>query len=497
MELLKNSGFEKGEPDNWSKYATGTKHIFSYPEIGKTGIASVAIECPTRENGSTASWIQTVNINPTKKYRLSGWIKTKDVQGAGASIKIDWKDSTGQYLSESNIVTRKVGNIPWTNLSGEVTPNPNAVQSTVVLDLKDSSGKVWFDGISLSEVSVLHPNMYLNINEINNIKARKDNEPWRTAYEQLITGANSDLNVPVQSVTFEGKVPPSGDKHDYYTEVPASGVDRTDYSSAIKLGKAVRDLGLAHVLTGGTNYANKVVDLINTWCVYVDTKMNPKFTNFNDQSYIELCITIPGMFYGADLIYNYQGWNDEDKNAFKNWTQKMIESAKTWSRGNNFENWRIVFIMSASAITGDTNSLQYAIDRWKSLIKSQMDIDGKFVSEISRKTSLSYSTFALNAMTQGAEIARHYGVDLYNYKLPDGRGLEKGFDFHAPYIVNPSSWPYQQTTPYDGANSAIYELAYSFKNKTSYKDVIIRWQRPMYETRTMGPVTLTYGSAFR
>ena len=173
----------------------------------------------------------------------------------------------------------------------------------------------------------------------------------------------------------------------------------------------------------------------------------------------------------------------------------MINSAKIWSQTNNFENWRLVLISSASVIADDTGSRQYAFDRWKAIIPDQVNTDGSMIRELGRTNSLTYSTYAVSAMVQTAEIARHYGVDLYNYKLPDGRGLENVLDFHVPYIIDPSTWPYKQTNPYKGDNAAVYELAYSFKQKSSYSDVINKWKRPMYEMRVIGPITLTHANA--
>lgn len=349
-----------------------------------------------------------------------------------------------------------------------------------------------------------HPNMFLNTSEIEEIKEklRTNQQPWKSAYDNMISEESKWLNIPVQSVTFGGNYPPSGDIHDYYTDPPYlnDGIhnpnsDRTDYSALINASRSVRYLGIAYVLTGDNKYADKAVRLINAWTVDQSTMMNPKFTN--GQSRIEISVATPGMFYGADLIWNYPGWNQSDKDIFKEWTRQMIDSAKTWSNDNNFENWRLVFISSASVITDDENSRQYAFDRWKAIIPDQVSIDGSMKKELLRTNSLTYSTFALNAMIQTAEIARHYNVDLYNYKLDDGRGLEKVLDFHVSYIVNPSTWSYKQISSYKGDNTAIYELAYSFKQKPSYLSVINRWRgtyRNMYEMRVMGPATLTHAN---
>lgn len=496
MEQLKNQGFEEGMPSNWQVYATDTKHKYCYPDKGINAGSSVAIEFQSKDTDKVAALVQNINIDTTKKYKLSGWMKTENIEGTGASIKIDWKDATGRYIGESSIMSSQTGTIQWTNFEGDITPNKNAAKATIVLELRNCSGKVWFDDISLTDIEIPHPDIFLNKSEVDNINARKDAEPWGSAYSNLIADANLALKTALQSVTFGGKMPPSGDNHDYYSDVPSATANRADYTAASTLGKAIKSLGIAYALTGDANYADKSIELINAWCVNPNTRMTPKFTNFNDQSYIELCITMPAMFYAADLMWNYHNWNASDKDAFRQWTTLILESAKSWSRGNNFENWRLVFISAASVIADDVVSRNYAFDKWKVLIGKQMDTSGKMITEIGRTTSLSYSTYAVCAMIETAEVAKHYGVDLYNFVLPDGRGLEKTLDFHAPYVADPSTWPYKQTTQYKGENAALYELGYTFKKKAAYKDAIVKWTRPMHETRVMGPVTLTHGSAF-
>lgn len=347
-----------------------------------------------------------------------------------------------------------------------------------------------------------HPNMYINANEIEYIKENVilNKEPWKMAYDSAIKNANSALNTPIQSVTFGGKTPTSGDIHDYSTDypilddgIPNPNADRTDYNVVLKMTKAVRDLGIAYTFSGDSIYAEKAVQLINAWVVNPSTKMNPRYTNY--QSRIEISITMPSLFYAADLVWNYPGWDSSDKAAFKEWSGKLADSARTsWSGESNVENWRLVLISSGAVMADDNDNLQFAFNKWKTLISDQMNMDGSLKYELRRTNSLSYSIFATNAMIQTAEIARHHGVDLYNYKLPDGRGLDTSLDFLAPYIINPSTWPHQQIITYTGESVAIYELAYSFGQKSSYMDIIKKWKRPMYETKTMGPVTLTHAS---
>ena len=152
MQELKNSGFEKGTPENWQIYATGLRHSYIYPETGVDG-SSVAIEYPTRETGKTAMLIQSVSIDNMKKYKLSGWMKTQNIVGIGAWIKVDWTDVAGKYINTSAIMVHKVGTIPWTYFEGVTTPNKNAANAAICLVLHDCSGKVWFDNISFASLA--------------------------------------------------------------------------------------------------------------------------------------------------------------------------------------------------------------------------------------------------------------------------------------------------------------------------------------------------------
>lgn len=347
----------------------------------------------------------------------------------------------------------------------------------------------------------IHPRLYLDSGEIDAIKAQvgAGAAPWKVAYDRMISNANAALSQGALSVTFGGKTPSSGETHDYWTEPPYEGrgddiinpaQDRTDYFAAIALGRSVRDLGLAYAFTGEARYADKAAQLLNAWMVNPRTRMNPKFTN--SQSRIELCITMPGAFYGADLIWHAPSWSAADRAAVSSWARAFGASARSWTGTNNFENWRHVLLASAGVAGEDPSLRQEAFDSWKSFLAGAMAADGRLVHETGRTRSLEYSTYALNAMVQAAEIARHFGMDLYSYRLSDGRGLEKTLDYHARFVSSPSSWTYQQIVPYTGDNSAVYEVAYLWKQKASYLAAINRWGRPMNEGRVMGPATLTH-----
>jgi len=338
-----------------------------------------------------------------------------------------------------------------------------------------------------------HPNIFLNDEEISAIRLEVEagEQPWTGAYQQLISQANAALGTHFYSVTTSGR-----NSHSYSTERPytSDGVynpdaDRADYEAAISLSEAMRSLGLAYQLSDNENYAERALFLLRKWCLDNETHMSPEYTN--GQSLIELSITMPGLFYGADLIYNYPGWNAAEKTAFLQWVSNFVDDAKTWSRSNNFENWRHVVLATGAALTDDETTLQATFTSWKNSLPEFISSNGFMSEELYRTRSLFYSLYALNAMTQVAEVARHHGEDLYNY-ANNGRGLEQAFDLHAPYAAEESSWPYENMNGVESGNMAIFELAQLFQNKQSYRAVIDHWGRPLEETRTMGWLSLSH-----
>lgn len=356
-----------------------------------------------------------------------------------------------------------------------------------------------------------HPNMFLNQKEIYAIKTRLNREPWRTAYNKFVTkDIPAAINTPIQSVTFSGRK-----SHDYYTENPYSSdgvynpnADRKDYESAIKLRDAVRTLGLAYAISNDSvkkvQYANKALQLINGWCLDSATYMTPKYTN--EQSRVELSQLMPGMFYGAELIWNYSGWNVARKNQFIQWVKNFVNSAKSWAGkyDNNWELLRLIALASGSVIIEDSSIINYVVSRFKTEIVRQTNTRGVTIKETGRTRSFTYCHLTIQEFLHIAEIIRHYNIDLYNYKTSTGQCIELTLDWIAPYGAHKLKWPYKEIswkTTYQVYS--LYELAYRFKQKQSYKDAINYKNpsygitgRPLYDMRDMGPVTLTHGYYF-
>jgi len=385
-----------------------------------------------------------------------------------------------------------------------------------------------FLAISVTTVSAheqqQHPNILLNAQEIAAIKAKVDagEEPWKSAYNKMISQANTALTSPMRSVTFGGTNVPCGstNTNDYCTS--GGGNDYDFWQGVWPMGGTVRDLGMAYAFTNDPKYAIHLIKLIKVWAIDPATRMNPKFNG--NPTVIGLTPSISGLIYGVDLAWNYPGWEPADKVAFKSWVlsfgRKAVNAFGQSERNaadNNFENWRNVFLTVTGAFTGDQTLLATGYDKFQRAITWQVHCTGRMNEEFGRTerwAGRGYSLYAMQAMTITAEVARHQGVDLYNYatkarysswtqdrQLGDcgsNRGLKTALDYHAPFFAGTAPWPTSiiAGTPLNSEHGmGIYELAYSVWGESQYLDVVNKWGRPLGTNNwPLGVVTLTHAN---
>ena len=73
-----------------------------------------------------------------------------------------------------------------------------------------------------------------------------------------------------------------------------------------------------------------------------------------------------------------------------------------------------------------------------------MEPDGTQPLEAAREDGFSYSVFNLEALAHAAVIAHPLGVDLWKFQTPDGRGMQKAFQYLQPYASGAKAWPGKQ-----------------------------------------------------
>lgn len=149
-QVIRNPSFEKlddGRPENWRPLTYGGKADFQLSPLARTGSHSVQI---TSEKGADASWSTVVRVKPFSKYRLTGWVKTEDVQslgGKGVLFNIHGmeKGQTGALAGTND----------WTRLELIIETELNdALQINCLFGgWGRVTGKAWFDDLTLEYLS--------------------------------------------------------------------------------------------------------------------------------------------------------------------------------------------------------------------------------------------------------------------------------------------------------------------------------------------------------
>ena len=144
--LLRNSSFEQAAGDSVAGWKSETlnpgkdaSHLVE--RSGRTGKRCVSIRS---EKGACAAWTAPADVKPGRYYRLSGWIKTRDVKGPGARLGVR---NTGGARTEAISGTRD-----WTRVVAVFQPGRRSSRIEVNClfgDRKTSTGQAWYDDIVL------------------------------------------------------------------------------------------------------------------------------------------------------------------------------------------------------------------------------------------------------------------------------------------------------------------------------------------------------------
>jgi hypothetical protein len=149
VNLIPNPLFEKARrafPVSWGKklYRGTAKHTFA-KEGGKTGKRCVTIYSKA---GADATWHCNVVVKANTRYRLSGWVKTKDIgRGTGAQINV-------HQLGGSVSTPTVRGTVGWKEVRVEFDSGKHtALRINCMLGgFYQTRGQAWFDDIVLVRI---------------------------------------------------------------------------------------------------------------------------------------------------------------------------------------------------------------------------------------------------------------------------------------------------------------------------------------------------------
>ena len=140
--------------DGWEKsYAWGTTEVDSSVKVtGRASLRLTSDTVPHRERNVQADACVPVCLSASKTYRLSYFIRLKDVapydpsNGAGLCLWL----SGGHYIKHPTPLMK--GTSDWIHQSHVFTPPVDAPKAKLQFRLEDSLGTMWIDGVLLEEV---------------------------------------------------------------------------------------------------------------------------------------------------------------------------------------------------------------------------------------------------------------------------------------------------------------------------------------------------------
>jgi beta-galactosidase len=79
----------------------------------------------------------------------------------------------------------------------------------------------------------------------------------------------------------------------------------------------------------------------------------------------------------------------------------------------------------------------------KVLLPKQMAADGSFPLELARTKPYGYSIFQLDNVATFCQVLSTSDDNLWDFALPDGRGIRRGVKFLFPFLADKSKWPHK------------------------------------------------------
>jgi len=304
----------------------------------------------------------------------------------------------------------------------------------------------------------------------------------RPALTQLLKDADKAMGSPIVAVTDKRTLlPPSGDKHDYFSLSPYWWPDSSkpnglpyirrdgvtnpeskkdlDQPRIAEMGANVSALALAYRFTGKKHYAERAAQQLRAWFLDSATRMNPhlrysQLVRGNDKERGSGIIDTRWFIEAVDasiLLRNSGSWSASDNAALRAWFKNYLDWLLTSDNGkheqaarNNHGSWFAAQTATYALFIGDSARARSIADSAKERIGWQITVDGQQPIELERTRSMHYSGFNVEALSRLAEVGRHVGVDLWSFRAPSGGSLVAAIDNLGRYLGTDAKWPGQQ-----------------------------------------------------
>ncbi|GEO19663.1 alginate lyase family protein [Cyclobacterium qasimii] len=326
----------------------------------------------------------------------------------------------------------------------------------------------------------------------------------------LIQEADQALRSGPFSVIHKKQLPPSGDIHDYTSmgpywwpdpekedglpymrrdgEVNPEFHDYKDHNEFVALMNSLEILSQAFYFTDDEKYAQHAIQLVNTWFLDSETKMNP---NLNYAQRIPgrtegRGIGIIDTRYLAELpdILNVlsvsEHWDGGISKGMKDWLAAYVSwlvNSKHGKdeavHGNNHTTWYFAQIIPLTLHLGQVDRADSLAKAGLPLIMEEMiEKDGSQPAELARTRSYDYSSMNLLAIMYYAQACEKVGMDFWSMENEKGGSIGKALDFLNSFTDAKIEWAYEQINAidYSRIKEQLNIAAYKYQNKDYKKD---------------------------
>jgi hypothetical protein len=298
---------------------------------------------------------------------------------------------------------------------------------------------------------------------------------------RVLRAANRYLADEPVTVTAASSPRSAGGRHDFFSEgdywwpdperpdgpyIQRDGMSNPDNfvehrRAMIRLSLVVPALAAAYKLTKDRKYAAHAARHLRAWFVDDATRMNPN---------LQFAQAIQGRFTGRgtgiiDTLHLVEvaraaGQLDlpaADLEGVRRWFAAYTEWMTTHPYGiaerdakNNHGTCWCTQVAAFAHLTGNTEQLAYCRNRYKTvLIPNQEAADGSFPEELRRTKPYGYSLFNLDAMAILVQTLTTKDDNLWQWQMPDGRGMAKAMAWMFPFIEDKKKWIRPPDVMYD------------------------------------------------
>ncbi len=242
------------------------------------------------------------------------------------------------------------------------------------------------------------------------------------------------------------------------------------------MADAVNTLSLAYFYSEDERYAKKAVDLLKTWFLHDETRMNPhlEYAQFipgvnnnkgrqygliDTYSFVEMLNSIKLLETSDCFTKDVEDGLRQWFLSFSKWWQTSEQGIAERNGKNNHGLAYDVQLVMFSLFAGDMKTALEVIEKYPEMrLYTQIEPDGKQPEELRRTLAFHYSEYNIRHMVDMVVIAKSLGIELYKSQSDDGRSLYKAIDFLVPYLGKEASeWPYKQISGWEKSQQALCE----------------------------------------